>query len=310
MTTAEHAESPHPTIRTYTAADQSAVTALYSRGLLSGEHDANDSGADLDFMEEAYFSDPRDHFWVAELDGRIVGTIGVAHEEAIAQVRRLRVAPELQHTSLAVELLDTALRHCRTHGFLKVVLDTHMDATRAIALLDECGFQFARNKNVGGKDLLEFYFNIYRKHEPEPRRKPAPVAAEPVEAEPAGRLDEPRRIRVLLADDHEALRSGLIELLAEEPDIEIVGQAADGEEAVTMARRIEPDLVVMDVSMPKLTGIEATRILRNTLPRTRVIGLSMHEKHEVATSMLEAGAAAYLPKDAPTQMLINAIRGG
>lgn len=299
-------------IRTYRAADQAAVAALYSQGLLAGENDRNDTGADIDFMEEAYFSDPKDHFWVAERDGQIVGTIGVVHDEAIAQIRRLRVVPELQKSSLAVDLLDTALRHCRKHGFLKIVLDTRIDPQRAIELLDSSGFQFHRGKSVHGKEVLEFYFNLYRKVEPEKEREPARQPAnrnEPIPAAAPAPRDEHQPIRVLLADDHDALRMGLIELLSEEADIEVIGEARDGEEAVRMARQTHPDLVVMDVSMPKLNGIEATRQIAAELPHTRVIGLSMHEKHEVATSMLQAGATAYLPKDAPTQLLISAIRG-
>lgn len=312
MTVADESTTALPTIRSYRPTDHEAVADLYSHGLLAGHHDSNDTAADLDYMADAYFSDPRDHFWVAELGGQVVGCVGVAHEEAIAQVRRLRVRRDLQSTGVGVALMDAALEHCRRHGFLKVVLDTHVDADRAITLLDQCGFQFARNKSIGGKEVLEFYFNLYRKIKPHEDRKaaPEPMGGRPSDeatGEPAG--EAPHRIRVLLADDHEALRRGLIDLLGDESDIEVVGQATDGQEAVEMARRMEPDLVVMDVSMPKLTGIEATRLIARELPGTRVIGLSMHEKHEVATSMLEAGAIAYLPKDAPMQMLISAIRG-
>lgn len=296
---------PEVLIRSYQEADHAAVAALYIQGLLCGEPDRNDTAADLDFMQEAYFSDPRDHFWVAEIDGEVVGTIGVVHDESIAQIRRLRVRPDLQHTSLASELLDTALKHCRKHGSLKVVLDTKMDPQRAIALLDSSGFQFHRGKQVQGKQVLEFYFNLYRKIEPEEEREREGELVPIAEEQRTGA----RPIRVVLADDHDALRMGLIELLADEPDIEVIGEARDGEEAIELARNKHPDLVVMDVSMPRLSGIEATRRIAHEMPRTRVIGLSMHEKHEVATSMLEAGATAYLPKDAPMHLLLSAIRG-
>lgn len=287
-------------VRTYRPADHAAVADLYQHGLLSGRHDFNDTAADLDHMSDAYFSDPKDHFWVAEIDGTIVGCVGVAHEDSIAQIRRLRARRDWPQRDIAQTLMDTALQHCRQHGFLKVVLDTHVEPEAAIALLDKCGFQFARNKQIQGKEVLEFYFNLYRKVEPQPQRDVTSLTS----AKP-----QPQHIRVLLADDHAALRQGLIELLAGEPDIEVVGQATDGQEAVDLARRMQPDLVVMDVSMPKLTGIEATKLISRELPHTRVIGLSMHEKHEVATSMLEAGATAYLPKDAPMQLLVSAIRG-
>lgn len=300
-----------PTIRTYRATDHAAVSDLYYSGLLAGSTDFNDTAADLDFMEEAYFSQEKDHFWVAECEGQVVGCVGLVHDGNMAQVRRLRVAPRLQETSLAVQLLDTALKHCRKHGALKVVLDTRMDSDRAIALLQTSGFQFSGGKQIQGKEVLEFYFNIYRKSDPS--EEPIPAGSTPLEIASGstgrggnGRGNE--RIRVLLVDDHRALRDGLKSLFEDEPDIEVVGEASDGEEAVVLTKRIKPDLVIMDVTMPRMNGIEATRVLSKEFPRVRVIGLSMHEKHEVAKSMLEAGASAYLPKDVPSRLLLAAIR--
>ncbi len=115
-------------------------------------------------------------------------------------------------------------------------------------------------------------------------------------------------IRVLLADDHKILRQGLVRLLESEPDIEVVGEAADGQAAVELALETQPDVVVMDVSMPFCNGIDATRGMMTELPQTRVIALSMYEGEGWETKLREAGAAAYLPKDAAIDHLVSTIR--
>ncbi len=129
--------------------------------------------------------------------------------------------------------------------------------------------------------------------------------AERVE-EPAGGDDE--AIRVLLADDHKMLRDGLAGLLRVEPDIELVAEAEDGEEALALAERLRPDVVVMDISMPKVNGIEATRRLQRIQPGVAVVGLSMHDSKEMAEAMCSAGAAVYLSKDGAASTLVEAIR--
>jgi PAS domain S-box-containing protein len=120
--------------------------------------------------------------------------------------------------------------------------------------------------------------------------------------------DTDRPIRVLIVDDHAILREGLASVLAEEDDIEIVGQAADGAEAVAMARKHRPDVVVMDVTLPVFTGIEATRVIRSEMPGVHVIGLSMHEEEDMAAAMAEAGASLYLTKGGQANILITSIR--
>ncbi|MCE5278744.1 MAG: response regulator [Planctomycetaceae bacterium] len=116
------------------------------------------------------------------------------------------------------------------------------------------------------------------------------------------------RIRIVLVDDHIVMRQGMASLLREEPDMVIVGEASDGESAVSLVRELRPDVVLMDISMPGMNGIEATRILHAEFPNTRIIGLSMFEQDEQAKAMLEAGAAEYLTKSGPSDALVAAIR--
>jgi DNA-binding NarL/FixJ family response regulator len=116
-------------------------------------------------------------------------------------------------------------------------------------------------------------------------------------------------IRVLVVDDHTLLRRGLVLLLQGERDLEVVAEASDGEEAVKLARELEPDVVVMDVSMPGMAGTEATRRIKEEMPDVRVVGLSMHDLDGTRETMLKAGADTYMVKDSPTDDLLAAIRG-
>lgn len=130
----------------------------------------------------------------------------------------------------------------------------------------------------------------------------------PLGAGPAGRLGPGVRLRVIIADDHTILREGLASLLAMEPDIEVVGEAADGAEAVALARTLRPDVVVMDVSMPGTNGIDATRTIRRELEGVRVVALSMHEEAALSAAMSAAGASAYVTKGGSPNALVAAIR--
>lgn len=116
-----------------------------------------------------------------------------------------------------------------------------------------------------------------------------------------------RTIRVLVADDHPIVRSGLAALLHDEPDIDVIGEAADGVMALAMARHLKPDVVIMDVTMPRMNGLDATRLIVRELPDVRVIGLSIHGHEQMAASMRRAGAVAYLHKGGPPEALIAAI---
>ena len=115
-------------------------------------------------------------------------------------------------------------------------------------------------------------------------------------------------IRVVLVDDHAVVRAGLKAVLARAPDISIVGEASDGEEALAVVERFNPDVVVMDVSMPKLDGIVTTRELSKRAPRPRVLVLTMHVEEEYLVPLLEAGAAGYLVKTVADRDLVDAIR--
>jgi len=114
--------------------------------------------------------------------------------------------------------------------------------------------------------------------------------------------------RILLADDHQIVREGLKSLLEQHADMEVVGEARDGRAAVQMAHDLAPDVVVMDVAMPLLNGIEATRQITAREPHAKVVALSMHSDRRFMTEMLKAGAKGYLLKDGAFEELATAIR--
>lgn len=116
------------------------------------------------------------------------------------------------------------------------------------------------------------------------------------------------KIRIILADDHAMLRQGTAEILRREPDIEVVGEAADGRQAIDLSRDLAPDIVVMDVRMPVMSGIEATRQIREALPGVQVLVLTAHDDDQYIFSLLQAGASGYLLKSAPVSDLVKAIR--
>jgi two-component system response regulator NreC len=115
-------------------------------------------------------------------------------------------------------------------------------------------------------------------------------------------------IRILLADDHALVRHGFRMILAAQPDMEIAGEAGNGRDAVELAQKLKPDVVVMDVAMPELNGIEATRRIIELAPRARVLALSMHKDAVYVREILRAGARGYLLKDSADADLIAAVR--
>jgi DNA-binding NarL/FixJ family response regulator len=115
------------------------------------------------------------------------------------------------------------------------------------------------------------------------------------------------RVRILLADDHTLVRQGLRKLLEERPDWEVIAEAGDGREAVRLAEQHKPDVAILDVAMPLLNGIEATRQITKRVPATKVLVLSMHADEAYVTQILQAGATGYLLKDSADVDLLKAV---
>ncbi|MEJ2092258.1 MAG: response regulator transcription factor [Syntrophobacterales bacterium] len=115
-------------------------------------------------------------------------------------------------------------------------------------------------------------------------------------------------IRIIIADDHQIVRQGLKLLLEKESDMEVVGEAEDGRSTVTLARDLTPDIVLMDVKMPEMNGIEASHLILSELPDVKVIALSMYSDRRFVIDMLKAGAHGYLLKDCAFEELAQAIR--
>ena len=116
------------------------------------------------------------------------------------------------------------------------------------------------------------------------------------------------KIRVLLTDDHTLFRQGIRTLLSAEPDMEVVGEAANASDAVTEARQSRPDVVLMDIGMTGMSSFEATRQIRKDRPETRVVFLSMYDDEDYLAECVEIGASGYVLKDSPSDQLMTAIR--
>ena len=126
-------------------------------------------------------------------------------------------------------------------------------------------------------------------------------------------MDTRDPVRVLVADDHTIVREGIVRILRDSEGIEVVGEAGDGAEATRKALETRPDVVVMDLSMPRLSGFEATRRIREALPQTRILVLTMHDEDEYILGSVRAGVSGYLLKDeAPSELLpgIRALKDG
>jgi DNA-binding NarL/FixJ family response regulator len=114
----------------------------------------------------------------------------------------------------------------------------------------------------------------------------------------------------LVVDDHALVRRGFATMLAVEPDLEVVGEADNGRQAIELTRQLAPDVILMDVSMPVMNGIDATRAIHAEFPALRVIGLSMFDDPEQPETMRQAGAVAFLSKHDSAEALLAAVRGG
>ena len=116
------------------------------------------------------------------------------------------------------------------------------------------------------------------------------------------------KIKVLLAEDHAIVREGTRELIQHEPDMKVIGEASDGEEAIELAGKLHPDVVIMDIAMPKLNGIEATKRIKVLYPTTAVLILTAYDNDQYIFALLEAGAAGYLLKNVRGCELVDAVR--
>jgi two-component system response regulator NreC len=116
------------------------------------------------------------------------------------------------------------------------------------------------------------------------------------------------KIRVLVTDDHAIVRAGVRLLLDSQPDIQVVGEAVDGQQALELVKELEPDLVLMDVAMPGMNGLEATKLIKESFPRVQVLALTMHEDERYFFQILQAGAMGYVVKGAAPSDLLAAVR--
>ena len=135
------------------------------------------------------------------------------------------------------------------------------------------------------------------------------ISPEPIEAKTTGesRVQPETRIRLILVDDHQMIREGLRGLLHAHEDLTIVGEACDGEEALSLTDKLRPDCVIMDVNMPRMDGIEATRRLKAAFGGTAVIGISVNASREVEVAMRRAGVDHFLSKEAPIEQIYRTI---
>ena len=115
-------------------------------------------------------------------------------------------------------------------------------------------------------------------------------------------------IRILIADDHQLLREGIRNFLSLEPDFEIIGEASNGEEAVTKAEALKPDVMLLDINMPKANGIEVASRLKESCPEVRILALTIHDDQNYMMNMIQSGAAGYLLKDVEPSMMVQAVR--
>ena len=137
--------------------------------------------------------------------------------------------------------------------------------------------------------------------------RPRATVSTGVTSAAANAPDSEDQIRIVLADDHAVVRQGLATMLRQEKRFQIIGEASDGKSAVEMVRRLRPDVVVMDISMPGISGIEATRIVHEEFPGVSVIGLSMHDDEHTCKQMCDVGASACLNKSGPVDAIVRAI---
>ncbi len=172
--------------------------------------------------------------------------------------------------------------------------------------MDWHGGSFNLYSNPGGGTKAVLSVPVKEKKKPE---KISPEGRERLKpADPKGQGQQQQKVTVLLVDDHEIVRRGLRQLIEKQDDLIVTGEASHGQEAVELAMELSPDIIVMDINMPVMDGIEATQKIKREMPDVRIIGLSFHEGQEVIENMRDAGVSAYLTKNEAFESLIMAIR--
>ncbi len=152
-------------IRSFKPSDIAASQHLYRQGLIGGKIAENDTGLDIDDIESAYIKVPGNHFWVAEVDGAVIGMVGVMHSDGVADIRRLRVHEDHRRRGVGSALVETALSFCNDNNYLKVALDTFMEREPAIRLFEKFHFLVGTTRSYAGKELLYFYLDLYSRED-------------------------------------------------------------------------------------------------------------------------------------------------
>ncbi|HYA02970.1 MAG TPA: response regulator [Syntrophobacteria bacterium] len=214
------------------------------------------------------------------------------------------------------ELLHNVVKHAKATN-VKVSLQREGKQVRLEVEDDGVGFLLSERRRGDGTRERFGLFSIQERLQhlggsfeifSQPGRGVRAVLAAPLQVEGEGEGKEPAAVRILIAEDHRMMRDALASLLEKEPGFKIVGLAADGLEAVGLARKAKPDVVLMDVNMPVMDGTEATRQITAELPEVKVIGLSVHAEAQIASKMLAAGASSFVPKSSSPEELTEAIR--
>ncbi|HKY34047.1 MAG TPA: response regulator [Candidatus Polarisedimenticolia bacterium] len=207
----------------------------------------------------------------------------------------------LEHLARRGEARAATLRLAADSGKVRAVIET---GEAAASLPPELGERLERLGGRAEAGSAAGRGSRITLHVPRSVEPGAPRPAAAGQAAASG----PRRVKVLVAEDHKMVREGLVSLLRDSGDMEAVGEASSGIEALAMARRLRPDVIVMDVNMPMMDGIQATRRIKEEQPDVQVIGLSVHEDQELLRAMSEAGAAAYITKAQAAGTLCDVIR--